>query len=83
MFRTVLRREILHNLYSLRFLISLALVLAVFAAGAVSFVRSHAADMEKYRETRGQYLENMRDLAARERLRGGRPEANVHARAAG
>ena len=65
MFRTVLRREILHNLYSLRFLISLALVLAVFAAGAVSFVRSHAADMEKYRETRGQYLENMRDLAAR------------------
>lgn len=64
MFRTVLRREILHNLYSLRFLISLALVLAVFAAGAVSFVRSHAVDMEKYRETRGQYLENMRALAA-------------------
>jgi ABC-type transport system involved in multi-copper enzyme maturation permease subunit len=62
-FRTVLRREILHNLYSLRFLISLALVIAVFAAGAVSFVRSHAANLEKYRETRGQYLENMRALA--------------------
>jgi ABC-type transport system involved in multi-copper enzyme maturation permease subunit len=62
-FRTVLRREILHNLYSLRFLISLALVIAVFTAGAVSFVRSHAADLEKYREVRGQYLENMRALA--------------------
>lgn len=63
MFRTVLKREILHNLYSLRFLISLALVLAVFAAGAASFVRSQAAGLEKYRETRGQYLENMRSLA--------------------
>jgi len=62
-FRTVLRRELLHNLYSLRFLISLALVIAVFAAGAASFVRSHAANLEKYRETRGQYLENMRALA--------------------
>lgn len=63
MFRTVLKREVLHNLYSLRFLISLTLVIAVFAAGAVSFVRSHAADLEKYREIRGQYLENMRSLA--------------------
>jgi len=62
-FRMVLRREILHNLYSLRFLISLALVLAVFAAGAVSFVRSHGADLEKFREIQGQYLENMRALA--------------------
>ena len=64
MFRTILRRELLHNLYSLRFLISLALLLAVFAAGAVSFVRSQAAGLEKYRETQGQYLEKMRTLAA-------------------
>ncbi len=64
MFRIVLRRELLHNLYSLRFLISLVLVLAVFAAGAVSFVRSQAQDLEKYRETQNQYLENMRSLAA-------------------
>jgi ABC-type transport system involved in multi-copper enzyme maturation permease subunit len=63
MFRTVLKREILHNLYSLRFLISLALLLAVFAAGAVSFVRGQAAALDKYRETRGAYLENMRTLA--------------------
>jgi ABC-type transport system involved in multi-copper enzyme maturation permease subunit len=63
MFRIVLKRELLHNLYSLRFLISLVLVLAVFAAGAVSFVRSQAQDREKYRVTEGQYLENMRSLA--------------------
>lgn len=65
MFRTVLKRELLHSLYSLRFLISLALLLAVFAAGAVSFVRSQAASLDKYRETRGAYLENMRALAGR------------------
>src|SRR5512135_1467366 len=63
MFRVVLKREIQHNLYSLRFLVSLGLVLAVFAAGAVSFVRSRAQDLEKFRETQNQYLENMRSLA--------------------
>lgn len=64
MFRTVLKRELLHNLYSLRFLISLGLLLAVFAAGAVSFVRSQADALEKYRATRSEYLETMRTLAA-------------------
>lgn len=64
MFRVVLKREILHNLYSLRFLISLGLVIIVFAAGAVSFARNHADSLEKYREIRGQYLDNMRELAA-------------------
>ena len=63
MFRIVLKRELLHNLYSLRFLISLALVIAVFAAGAVSYVRTTAASLEKYRETQGQFLETMRGLA--------------------
>jgi ABC-type transport system involved in multi-copper enzyme maturation permease subunit len=64
-FRTVLKRELLHNLYSLRFLISLALLLAVFAAGAVSFVRSQSSALEKYRQTREIYLESMRALAGR------------------
>jgi ABC-type transport system involved in multi-copper enzyme maturation permease subunit len=64
MFRTVLKREILHNLYSLRFLISLALLLAVFAAGAVSFVRGQAAALEKYRATQSDYVKTMRARAA-------------------
>lgn len=64
MLKTVLKREILHNLYSLRFLLSLALVIAVFVAGAVTFVRSHAANLEKYRETQGQFLEEMRKQSA-------------------
>jgi ABC-type transport system involved in multi-copper enzyme maturation permease subunit len=48
--KTVLKREILHNLYSLRFALSLALVLAVFIAHSFSFVRSQAVSLEKYRE---------------------------------
>ncbi len=63
MFRIILKRELLHNLYSLRFLISLVLIIAVFVAGAVSFVRSAAASLENYRETQGQHLETMRNLA--------------------
>ncbi|MCX6568278.1 MAG: ABC transporter permease subunit [Candidatus Aminicenantes bacterium] len=64
MLRIVLKREILHNLYSLRFLISLALVTAVFAAGAVTSVRGYVANLEKYRETQGQFLEEMRKQSA-------------------
>jgi ABC-type transport system involved in multi-copper enzyme maturation permease subunit len=63
MFRVIVKRELLHNLYSLRFLISLALVLVVFAAGAISSVRVTAASLEKYRQTQGQFLETMRGLA--------------------
>ncbi len=63
MFRIVLRREIQHNLYSLRFLIALGLVIVVFTAGAVSFARSQAAALERYREVQTTFLDNMRDLA--------------------
>lgn len=69
MFRTLLKRELLHNLYSLRFLVSLVLLLAVFAAGAVSFVRSQAAALEKYREIREDYLETTRALAGQNATR--------------
>jgi ABC-type transport system involved in multi-copper enzyme maturation permease subunit len=50
--KTILRREVQHNFYSLRFALSLAMILAVFIAGSVSFVRRHAAELEKYREAR-------------------------------
>ncbi|MGZ8866495.1 MAG: ABC transporter permease subunit, partial [Candidatus Aminicenantales bacterium] len=66
MFRVVVKRELLHNLYSLRFLISLALVIAVFAAGAGSFAGSSAASLAKYREAQGQFLETMRGLAGQD-----------------
>ncbi|RPJ03654.1 MAG: hypothetical protein EHM31_00045, partial [Candidatus Aminicenantes bacterium] len=85
MFRVIVKRELLHNLYSLRFLISLALVIVVFAAGAVSFARVTAASLEKHRQTQGQFLETMRgfaeknatELAVRKQTFSLKPRANA------
>ncbi len=65
MLRTVLKREILHNLYSLRFLVSLALLMAVFIAGSLSFVRNHASDLRNHEENRRQFLKEMKEHAER------------------
>lgn len=64
MLKTVLKREILHNLYSLRFALSLSLILVVFIAHSLSFVRSHAASLEKYRESQALALKAMEDDAS-------------------
>ena len=52
MWKIVLKREVQHNLYSLRFALSLVLMVSVFSAGSLSFVRRHASELAKYRETR-------------------------------
>ena len=85
MLRTILKREILHNLYSLRFQLSLALVAAIFVVGSVSFVKSHAAGLEKYREVQTQFTDEMRaqakadatDLAVRRKTYTLRPRDNA------
>ncbi len=64
MLKTVLKRELLHNLYSLRFLVSLVLLTGVFLAGSFSFIRGHALTLDKYRETQAQFLESMKNDAA-------------------
>jgi len=64
MLKTVFKREILHNLYSLRFLLSLALVLGVFAAGSFSFIGGRAVALEKYRQTMAAFTEGMKKDAA-------------------
>ena len=60
MLGTVLKREILHNLYSLRFVLSLVLVLGAFITGSLSFARNHAAAQSKFREAEAQAQETMR-----------------------
>jgi len=64
MLKTVLKRELLHNLYSLRFLISLALLIGVFIAGSFSFVKGHALNLEEYRQTQTRFLDGMKKDAA-------------------
>jgi len=63
--KSVLKREIQQNLYSLRFFLSLVLILVVFIAGSLSFVRNHAAGLEKYREAGSLALKAMEQDAAR------------------
>jgi ABC-type transport system involved in multi-copper enzyme maturation permease subunit len=63
MLRTVLKRELLHNFYSLRFLISLALLIGVFVAGSFSFINGYADNLKKYEETHGQFLGDMKAQA--------------------
>jgi ABC-type transport system involved in multi-copper enzyme maturation permease subunit len=85
MLRTILNREILHNLYSLRFQVSLILVAAIFVVGSVSFVKSHEAGLKKYQEVQAQFLDEMRaqakadatDLAVREKTYTLRPRDNA------
>ena len=60
MLKTILKRELLHNLYSLRFLISLVLLLGVFVAGSFSFIKGRSEALKKYQETQGQFLEEMK-----------------------
>jgi ABC-type transport system involved in multi-copper enzyme maturation permease subunit len=65
MFKTILKREVQHNLYSLRFQISLALVLAIFIAGSLSFVKSHEVALRNYQESQAQFLDQMKSEAQR------------------
>ncbi len=65
MWKAVLKREIQHNLYSLRFFLSLVLILVVFIAGSLSFVRNHAAGLERYRQAAALALKTMEGDASR------------------
>ncbi len=85
MLRTILKQETLHNLYSLRFQVSLVLVAAIFVVGSVSFVKSHESSLEKYREVQNQFTEEMRaqaksgatNLAVRKKTYTMRPRDNA------
>jgi len=61
--KTIAKREILHNLYSLRFLLSLVLVIGVMAAGSLSYGRRQAAALANYREARAESIKTMREDA--------------------
>ena len=64
MVATVLKREVQQNLYSLRFIVSLALILAVFLVGSLSFIRNHEAALERDRIARVEFLDKMKADAA-------------------
>jgi ABC-type transport system involved in multi-copper enzyme maturation permease subunit len=63
MLKTILKREIQHNLYSLRFDLSLVLVLGVFVAGTFSFTRSHRNALANHRQAETQFQSKIKDQA--------------------
>jgi ABC-type transport system involved in multi-copper enzyme maturation permease subunit len=62
--KIILKREVQQNFYSMRFLVSLALVLSIFIAGSLSFVRNHEAVLEKDRIGMTMFLDKMKADAA-------------------
>jgi len=63
MWKVIAKREILHNFYSLRFLLSLVIVIGVMAAGSLSFGRREAAALSNYREARALAVKGMQEDA--------------------
>lgn len=61
MWKVIAKREILHNLYSLRFLLSLVIVIGVMAAGSLSFGKRQAAALANYGEARALAVKAMRE----------------------
>ena len=90
MLKTILKREIQHNLYSLRFILALALVLGVFAAGTLSFTRGHRGVLSNYRQAEDQFrtamkadtAQNATELAVARRTYPLRPRDNAFIAAA-
>ena len=65
MLKTIIKRELQQNVYSLRFQISLIIVLCIFVLGTLSFIESYQASLQKYSEFHGNYLEEIKDNAQR------------------
>ncbi len=85
MLKTIIKKEILHNLYSLRFMISLVLIAGVFVAGSLSFIRAEGLNLDKYQEVKSKFVEQMRsqsaenatELAVNRRIYAMRPRDNA------
>lgn len=63
MLKTIIQREIQHNLYSLRFQIALTLTTVIFIIGTLSFLKTHTSNLEKYMEYQRQYIEEIQSQA--------------------
>jgi hypothetical protein len=65
MIRLIIRKEVLENLLSLRFALSLLLVVATFAVGGFAFVSKYEQQVQDYSVDSNRSLTNLRDRTAR------------------
>lgn len=63
MLKTIIKREIQHNLYSLRFQISVLVVVAIFIVGTLSFLKGYKSELKKYSDYQSQYIEQIQKEA--------------------
>ena len=63
MFKTIFQREMQHNLYSLRFQISLVVTVGIFIIGTLSFLKSYGTQVKNYSDYQTEYLEELQNLA--------------------
>jgi len=63
MLRTIYKREIQHNLISLRFQIAFVMILSVFIIGALSYVKGYKIRIQSYTDIHRQFIQAMQNDA--------------------
>ncbi len=65
MFKTIFKREMQHNLYSLRFQISLVVTIVIFIIGTLSFLKSYESHVKNYSDYQSKNIEELQNQAKR------------------
>ncbi len=63
MFKTIYKREIQHNLFSLRFQIALVMILGVFVIGTLSYIKGYKTRIKNFTEVHRQFIQQMQNDA--------------------
>ncbi|MCU0645634.1 MAG: ABC transporter permease [bacterium] len=61
MFKTIYKREIQHNLISLRFQIAFVMILGVFVIGTLSYIKGYQTRVQNYGEIHHQFIETIKN----------------------
>ena len=65
MFKTIFKREMQHNLYSLRFQIALVVTIGIFIIGTLSFLKSYESHVKNYSDYQSKNIEELQNQAKR------------------
>lgn len=84
MFKTIYKREIQHNLISLRFQIAFVMILSIFIIGTLSYIKGYKIRNQNYTEIQRQFIQQMQndaqsnasELATRQRTYQLQPRSN-------
>ncbi len=63
MLKTIIRKELQNNLYSLRFHISFLLCIVMFVIGTIAFLKNHDAKMQEYSKYQAEFKNELKETA--------------------